>query len=72
MIELPDDFLDQYENKMAELKWIQPKKAGVPELKKEGTSVPVEQIVPQQSVVDIKKEEKKKMQPILKVVFKLN
>lgn len=42
-------------------------------MKKEATSVPQQaQLAPQTSVVDPKKDEKKKMQPILKVVFKLN
>lgn len=72
MIELPYDLLDEYENKMAELKWVEPKKISAVELKKEPTSIAPDKMVAQQSVVDIKKEEKKKMQPILKVVFKLN
>lgn len=55
---------------MAELKWIDPPKEGAVELKKEQTLPP--DAMTQQSLPDIKKEDKKKMQPILKVVFKLN
>lgn len=75
MIELPYDQLDEYENKMAELTWIEPPKEGAPDLKKEATSAPPQaQLAAQQSVItaDGKKDEKKKMQSILKVVFKLN
>ena len=69
MIELPYDQLDEYENKMPELRWVDPPKDA--DLKKQATSVqPV--LAPQPSVNDPKKEEKKKMQPILKVVFRLN
>jgi hypothetical protein len=62
MIELPEDEIDEYHCKMAELKWVNPPKDETVELKKEATSAP-----------EVKKgEEKKKVQPILKVVFKLN
>lgn len=56
---------------MAELKWIDPPKEGAPEAKKE--SMLQVDAPTQMSLPDPKKEDnKKKMQPILKVVFKLN
>lgn len=72
MIELPYDQLDEYENKMPELVWVEPPKDGSPDLRKETTSVaPQAQLAPQTSI-EPKKDDKKKMQSILKVVFRLN
>ncbi len=58
---------------MPVLVWVDPPKEGAPDLKKETTSIaPQTQLAPQTSAIDAKKDEKKKMQPILKVVFRLN
>jgi hypothetical protein len=73
MIELPYDQLEEYENKMTELVWIDPAKEGVPDPKKETASASQGSMAPLEASLDPKKtDEKKKMQPILKVVFKLN
>ena len=72
MIELPYDQLDEYENKMPELVWVEPPKEGSPDLKKENTSIAPQTQLAAQTSIEAKKDDKKKMQSILKVVFRLN
>lgn len=72
MIELPYDQLDEYENKMPELIWVEPPKEGSPDLKKETTSIAPQTQLAAQPSIEPKKDDKKKMQSILKVVFRLN
>lgn len=72
MIELPYDQLDEYEHKMPELVWVNPPKEGALDLKKEGTSIAPQTQLAAQTSIESKKDDKKKMQSILKVVFRLN
>jgi hypothetical protein len=68
MIELPYDQIEAYENKMNQLKWVEAKKEGD---KEPGTVVPAP-VAPVLSETKRTDEKSKKMQPILKVIFKLN
>ena len=68
MIELPEDSVEEYENKMAELKWARTSKPSKQEEKQtEEIVAPIASLI-----ASFGGTMKRKLEPILKVVFHLN